>query len=363
MAGGGEGGGDRAVGDTPPQELAAAAASTVMPPNPLPQSGGGDLGRGGVEVVGSASLRGRGDGSVGDAEVEEGSGGAGAGGGKEAAAAAGRWKHEPPSRPNKKEETTGQYEWVAVPGGRETPPELDEDGEEAADAAVGLGGTMGMVGASSRYKGAGSPLGGPSGAIGGGGGGGGAAVSVVEAPGKEGAVAALASDARPAASRAGAVSVLPAVAATSTAARKAGSADDERDTPRAASAAAAAFAPSTVAAADEPSAGAGAGAGGSSGILENGIEWQRARAILDDMVAANHLPPPPAAAFQAVLGACDAAGRIGEALEVASTMVEAGHSPSQRLVARLMASHADVLDRERREMEEAAAAPAEDWGG
>ncbi|CAN0533556.1 unnamed protein product [Ectocarpus sp. 12 AP-2014] len=80
------------------------------------------------------------------------------------------------------------------------------------------------------------------------------------------------------------------------------------------------------------------------------------------MTAADHLPPPPEEAFRAVLGACDSAGRVGESLEIAQVMVGAGFSPSIALMTRLLASHADELDRERREMEEAAAEPAEEWG-
>ncbi|CAN0063140.1 unnamed protein product [Laminaria digitata] len=82
------------------------------------------------------------------------------------------------------------------------------------------------------------------------------------------------------------------------------------------------------------------------------------------MEAADDLPkPPPAGAYEAVLGACVAAGRVGDALEVAQAMAMAGHRPNPGLVSRLTSSHVDVLGKEVREAEEAAeAAPMEDWG-
>lgn len=382
-----ERGRDRAVGDASQETSAAAAAASaaataVSSLNPLAETGGdannakGGLGGTGGEVVGDPGLGVRSGFSVGDVDVDvdadvgvEERGGSS--GGKKQAAAGGLEK-QPPGPSEKK---TEQFEWVAIPGGRETPPEFDKNGEEVADEAVSMGGAMRTGGASNGYEGAGSARGGA----------GGAAVSMAEPSGQEEAVATSAGaawreasggisvspPAPPVASRAGAVSVLSPTAATTaatTAAREVGVSTDELDMPRAAPAAAAAgSAPAVIGA--EPSGGCGGtitvdfSSGSGSPAGDEGIEWQRARAILDDMVAADHLPPPPAEAFQAVLGACDAAGSVEEALEVASAMVGAGYSPSKRLVARLMASHADVLDRERREMEEAAAAPAEDWGG
>eukprot|EP00752_Nemacystus_decipiens_P002534 g2377.t1 len=384
-------GGDRAVGDAT-QEPVAAAATAASPRSPPPEGGGGDASNGqgvavgaGVEDAGGVSLGAASDASVDCVDAEEGGGEREGGevGGKQPAG--GGLKERPP--PPGEEDGAERFGWVAIPGGRESPPEFDKGGEEVPGPAPGIAGATSMDG-TSRYKGAGPVGGGYSGTAAAGGGGDDVS-SVAGAPGKEGAGASASAAAAwreasagmsvsppavpPAPSRAGAVEVLsPLAAATSTEARAPGGSDDERDVPRVVSAADDARSAPALAGA-EPSAGESAGVGGGggglggsgsgTGSLEKGIEWQRARAILDEMVAADHLPPPPAAAFRAVLGACDSAGRVGEALEVASAMVEAGHNPSQRLVARLMASHADVLDRGRREMEEAAAAPAENWGG
>lgn len=117
---------------------------------------------------------------------------------------------------------------------------------------------------------------------------------------------------------------------------------------------------------------AGGGAIDDGGIEEGGVihsgerrqhvDWERAWALLLDMEAAEHLPSPPAEAFNTVLGACVAAGRVGEALEITQAMAGAGHTPDSSLVSRLTGNHFDVLEREAREAEEAAAAPTEDWG-
>ena len=71
------------------------------------------------------------------------------------------------------------------------------------------------------------------------------------------------------------------------------------------------------------------------------------------MDAADDLPnPPPAGAYEAVLGACVAAGRVGDALEVVQAMAMAGHRPNPSLVSRLTSSHTDVLGQKIREAEE-----------
>ena len=104
-----------------------------------------------------------------------------------------------------------------------------------------------------------------------------------------------------------------------------------------------------------------AGEGEDIGLGQGGLDWRRARALLDEMEAAEDLPtPPPAEAYETVLGACVAAGRVGDALEVAQAMAMAGHRPNPGLVSRLTSNHADVLAKEMREVEEAAAAPKEE---
>lgn len=106
----------------------------------------------------------------------------------------------------------------------------------------------------------------------------------------------------------------------------------------------------------------GGGEGEGVDLGQGGVDWRRARILLDDMETAEDLPtPPPAGAYEAVLDACVAAGRVGDALEVAQAMAMAGHRPNPGLVSRLTSSHADVLSKEMREMEEAAAAPMDEW--
>lgn len=381
FAGEGQGRGGSAVGEAPQEPAAAAATTTGLPPN----NAQGGLGGAGVEAARGVSLGARSSSVSADAADPEG-GDLSASGGKHPVAGGSRVQRPPLS--------AEQFEWVAIPGGRQTPPELDENGDEVADAdaavaaAAGMG--MGMGGATSLDGASdGQAEGSRSARVGAGGG---TAVLVVEPSGQEeAAVEAKPAGAAggegnrgmsgspaappPTVSRVGAVSVLSPVAAAATAAPAVGVSNDGRGGPRAAAPAAAAPAAAagkaTAAVGVQPSGGDGDDDGGGTADLSSGsgspaedagIEWQRAKAVLDDMVAADHLPSPPAGAYRAVLDACDAAGEAGEALEVASAMVDAGHSPSKLLVARLMASHADVLDRERREMEEAAAAPAEDWG-
>lgn len=386
----------------PVEAVAAAAAAAASPAaDPLAKNGGDEVANNARGGSGGGT---RVDAAAGGATLDVAERSSSPSGEKRPVAVGGAVRKQP-ARPSEgetegdTEAETELFEWVAIPGGRENPPEFDKNGEEVADAAAvaaaGMGGGMvTMGGASDRHAGGGSA-----------GGSGATAFSAAELSGQGGAAAVSAGAAwreagggasvspPPApvvAPRAGAVRVLsPAVSQTLTA-REAGVSIGEQGKPRAAPPApATGSAPAVVDA--EPrsgdggdtvngssgsgsggrgsgSGGGGSGSGsggvGSAGPAEDsGVDWQRAKAILDDMAGADHLPAPPAEAFQAVLGACDAAGRVGEALEVASAMVGVGYGPSKRLVARLMASHADALDEETREMEEAAAAPAEDWGG
>ncbi|CAN0087335.1 unnamed protein product [Scytosiphon promiscuus] len=348
------------------------AASGVPPPPPPTRDGGDAAGRGGakrsaeaiddshtagVETVGTA------------ADVGEAAAGAEVGG--VPSTTEGRTQQAPTTeeRGSEKQSEEGEgeekekeqeLEWFVIPGGRREPPELDADGNEkgvppfAAGGAMSMNDAMGGAGAASFGDGAYEA---------------GAAAAAAAGPGSSGGQekdmptpenssrrktssgAPSSQPSSPAAPRVGAVTVLAPPAGTgSRAGQESGSVD--------------------LSAADksvEVGRGGGNSSSSSSGseaasseFEDEGIEWQRARAILDDMAAAEHLPTPPAEAFQAVLSACDAAGRVGEALDVAQAMVVAGYAPSARLVARLMASNSDELDRERREAEEAAASPAGD---
>lgn len=69
-----------------------------------------------------------------------------------------------------------------------------------------------------------------------------------------------------------------------------------------------------AAAAGTANVGTSGGAGGAEGV-----EWERACALLSDMEVAQL--KPPVEAFEAVLGACIVAGKVGEALEVAQVCV------------------------------------------
>ncbi len=343
--------GDRAVARVSGAAAAPDAAATAVSPSPAGARGGDAKAAERSPGIGADAAPGSGLGTASSptAGAEEGGGA------------------RVEKRPAAGEVGQEDLEWFVVPGGRERPPELDEDGNEKAPAAAaGMGGATGVDGAvdlvgqrsaggstgdgAAAEMAAVSPRVGEAAATSGGGGGADAAASRENGDGMMSA----SPPPPPVASRVGAVNVLSPAAATSASARGVAGSSGDRSVPRAAPA--------------EDAVGAGScadsGNGGGSPAEEDGerIEWQRAMAILDDMEAADHLPPPPAEAFQAVLDACVAAGRVGEALEVASAMVGTGHSPSKRLISRLMESHADVLEREKAEMEEAAAEPAEAWG-
>ncbi|CAN0472740.1 unnamed protein product [Ectocarpus sp. 8 AP-2014] len=287
---------------------------------------------------------------------------------------------QPPLGKEKVEERP-ELEWVVIPGGRLSPPDFDEDGNEKN---IGPPGTMGGAAWATGGAKAGA---GSSGAVGFGGGDGApfpreGEVTTAAASRRDGDGGTKSpASARADVSRAGAVNVLSPLAGAAPAAAGGGRSSGQGRTPRvdpdAVVVGGGSSSTPTAASADE---------GGSSSVPDSGApstdsrrsvnnnnnnnggagggraDWERARAILDDMTAADHLPPPPEETFRAVLGACDSAGRVGEALEIAQMMVGAGFSPSIALMTRLMASHADDLDRERREMEEAAAEPAEQWG-
>ncbi|CAM9569916.1 unnamed protein product [Ectocarpus sp. 4 AP-2014] len=302
-----------------------------------------------------------------------------------AAAAAESMNQQRPQPPLVEEEERKaerpELEWVVIPGGRLSPPEFDEDGNEKNIAPPGtMGGAAWATGGATA--GAGGSV-----AVGFGGGDGApfpleGEVTTAAASRRDGDSGTTSpASARADVSRAGAVNVLSPLAAATPAApaaagggRSSGQGRTPPVDPDAVVAAGSSSTP-TAAAADEGGSSSMPGSGASStdskrsvnnnnngGAGGGGADWERARAILDDMMAADHLPPPPEEAFRAVLGACDSAGRVGEALEIAQVMVGAGFRPSIALMARLMASHADELDRERREMEEAAAEPAEEWG-
>lgn len=345
-------GGHRGVAEVSGAAAASAAAVTAASPPPAAGARSGDA---------NAAERSSGTG----ADAAPGSGidagrSSSAGGVEEGAGARGE------QRPAAGGVEQRDFEWFAVPGGRERPPELDEDGNEKGPAAAAgkggatsVDGAVDLVGQSSAggaavngaaETGAVSPRVEEAEATCGGGGGGGDVASRKLSDGMP-----ASPPPRPVASRVGAVNVLSPAASTTARARAVAGSSGDRSIPR--------VAPAGGAVGAGSSAGSSNGGGSPAEDEEAGrIEWQRAMSILDDMEAADHLPPPPAEAFQAVLDACDAAGRVGEALEVASAMVGTGHSPSKRLISRLMESHADVLERERKEREEAAAEPAEAWG-
>ncbi|CAM9758092.1 unnamed protein product [Ectocarpus sp. 6 AP-2014] len=371
------------------QHSAAAATSDVVTRIPPPPRDDGDDGVAAAlrPATAGTSVPGVGDpASSVDEDVERGRVAEEMPAAVAAAAAAESLNQQRPQPPLGEEEERKaerpELEWVVIPGGRVSPPEFDEDGNEKSIAPPG---TMG--GAAWATGGAKAGAGG-SGAVGFGGGDGApfpreGEVTTAAASRRDGDAGTTSpASARADVSRAGAVNVLSPLAAAAPAAPAAaggGRSNGQRLTPGvdpdAVVVAAGSSSTPTAAAADEGGSSSVPGSGASStdsnrsvnnssnnGRGGGGADWERARAILDDMTAADHLPPPPEEAFRAVLGACDSAGRVGEALEIAQVMVGAGFSPSIALMSRLIASHADELDRERREMEEAAAEPAEEWG-
>lgn len=324
--------------------------------------GGDDAGRGSAERVAEAVEGSHAVGvdfTDGDAVVGEVAGGAELGG--VPAATEGVAQQPPTTR--KKGSKKGQeqdFEWFVIPGGRAEPPELDEDGNEkglpsfAAGGARSMNDAMGGAGAGAANCGGGASEAG-------------AAAAATAAPGWSGRREEGVSTSETASLRGTSGGPPSSQISSSTASRV------DTVTVLSPAAAGGSYAGQESRREILPAAGNHVEGGSSIGSRSNrssaaltnevedkGIEWERARAILDDMLSADHLPTPPAEVFQAVLSACDAAGRVGEARDVAQAMVVAGHVPSARLVARLMASHSDELERERREVEEAAAAPAGD---